>query len=197
MAGRAVERDLGIRNVNTYKPRLTPELTNALAGYIKPFLPSWIGIGALCQVDRLAFIDKEVRKNKGRWERCVIEALNRFSMTPFVKRKFRCGGEDFELDAATPATGEVLVGIDVKRIEARRDIHKRADEIVNKAAKLKTVCPGSRFGALVYYPFISEHVNVENRLRSEAVDGVVFAGESQESVENAVRFLLPMLGVTR
>ena len=101
----------------------------------------------------------------------------------------------FELDAATPEEGPIQAGIDVKRIEARRDIHKRCDEIVNKARKLKAAFPRSRFGAVVYYPFIDEHVNVQNRLRSEAVDSIVFASDSDDSINNAVRHLLSMLEV--
>jgi hypothetical protein len=197
IAARAVERDLGIRNVNTYVPRLSKEHATAIAGYMKPFLPAWVEIGALCHVDRVAFVDKEVRKNKGRWERAIVHALNHFSVQPFVKRRFECGNELFELDAATPADGDVRIGIDVKRIEARRDIHKRADEIVNKASKLKAAHPEASFGAVIYYPFISEHINVENRLRSNAVDAVVFAGESEESVVNAVRMLLAALGAAK
>lgn len=197
VAGRAVERDLGIKNVDTYRPRLTGDQAMALAGYMKPFLPSYLELSALCQVDRVAYVDKEVRKTKGRWERSIVRALNRFSNQPFRKRKFDCGGEAFELDAATPPEGPVEIAVDVKRIEARRDIHKRADEIVNKAAKLKTAYPNARFAAVVYYPFVSEHINVQNRLQSESVDTVVFAGESQDSVENAVRMMLAALGVDR
>ncbi|MCE2440940.1 MAG: hypothetical protein J4F39_16090 [Candidatus Latescibacteria bacterium] len=39
IAARAIERDLGIKNLNTYDPRLTRESANVIAGYIKPFLP--------------------------------------------------------------------------------------------------------------------------------------------------------------
>jgi hypothetical protein len=81
----------------------------------------------------------------------------------------------------------------VKRIEARRDIHKRCDEIVNKARKLKGAYPDSKFGVVVYYPFIEEHVNVQNRLRSPDIDGVVFASQSDDSITNAVRMLLSTL----
>lgn len=47
---------------------------------------------------------------------------------------------------------------------------------------------------VVYYPFIEEHANVHSRLRSPNTDGVVFAGQAAESVESAVRLLLPSLG---
>ena len=39
IAARAIERDLSIKNVDTYAPRLTQEHANVIAGYIKPFLP--------------------------------------------------------------------------------------------------------------------------------------------------------------
>lgn len=38
IAARAIERDLGIRNVDTYNPRVTRDQAIAIAGYIKPFL---------------------------------------------------------------------------------------------------------------------------------------------------------------
>lgn len=44
VAGRAIERDLDIRNVNTYQPRLTPDQTKVIAGYLKPFLPQELAI---------------------------------------------------------------------------------------------------------------------------------------------------------
>ena len=102
---------------------------------------------------------------------------------------------EFELDTATPERGEIDVGIDIKRIEARRDIHKRCDEIANKAAKLRSVFPKARFGAVVYYPFIDEHINIQNRLRSPDIQGIVFASESSDSIETAVRLLLSTLKV--
>jgi hypothetical protein len=197
IAARAIERDLSIKNVDTYSPRLSDEQAKVIAGYIKPFLPSYLEIPSLGQIDRIAFVDKEIRKEKGRWEKKILESLNRFSSLQFHKRLFEAEGEEFELDAASPKSGDIKVGIDIKRIEARRDIHKRCDEIVNKAAKLKSAFPNSKFGAVVYYPFIEEHVNIQNRLRSDNMDGVVFASETKESIENAVRMLLSTLGVSR
>lgn len=197
VAGRAVERDLGIKNLDTYQPRLSAGEASALAGFIKPFLPAFAEVGALCHVDRVAYVDKEVRKTKGRWERSIIAALNRYGRRGYKKRRFRANGESFELDAASPKEGAIRVGVDVKRIEARRDIHKRCDEIVNKAAKLKSECPDTKFAAVIYYPFPMEHVNVQHRLQSESVDAVVFAGESEESVDNAIRMLLATLGEER
>ena len=43
------------------------------------------------------------------------------------------------------------------------------------------------------YPFIEEHVNIHNRLRSSEIDGVVFAAESSDSIRNSVRLLLSAL----
>ena len=48
----------------------------------------------------------------------------------------------------------------MKRIEARRDIHKRCDEIVNKAFNFKHAFRGGKFGAMIYYPFVDEHANI-------------------------------------
>jgi hypothetical protein len=110
---------------------------------------------------------------------------------------FTADNEQFELDAATPKSGDIKVGIDIKRIEARRDIHKRCDEIVNKASKLKIAFPESKFGAVIYYPFIEEHVNIQNRLRSEKIDSIVFASETTDSIKNAVRMLLSTLGISK
>ncbi|HIE26642.1 TPA: hypothetical protein EYP66_05095 [Candidatus Poribacteria bacterium] len=197
IAARAVERDLSIKNLDTYNPRLSEDQIKVIAGYIKPFLPSYLEIPTLSRIDRVAFIDKEIRKVKGRWEKKILESLNRFGMLQFRKRMFVAEGEQFELDAASPESGGVKVGIDIKRIEARRDIHKRCDEIVNKADKVKSSFPGSKFGVVVYYPFIEEHINIQNRLRSDNIDGIVFASETKESIEHAVRLLLSTLGVSK
>jgi hypothetical protein len=196
IAARAIERDLSIKNADTYNPRLSHDEAKVIAGYIKPFLPPALAIPVLSHIDRIGFIDKEIRKRKGQWEKKVVETLNRFSTFEFHKRMFEAGGQQFELDAASPKTGDIEVGIDIKRIEARRDIHKRCDEIVNKAGKLKSPFAHAKFGAVIYYPFIEEHVNIQNRLRSEHVDCVVFASETRESITNAVRMLLPTLGVS-
>lgn len=196
IAARAIERDLSIKNLDTYGEKLSQDQAKVIAGYIKPFLPTYVEIPTLSRIDRIAFIDKEIRKRKGQWEKEILECLNRFSSLPFYKRLFETKGEKFELDAANPKMGDIIIGIDVKRIEARRDIHKRCDEIVNKAAKQKSAFPNSKFGAVVYYPFIEEHINIQNRLRSENIEGVVFASEMKESIENAVRLLLSTLGIS-
>ncbi len=197
IAARAIERDLSIKNVDTYSPRLSDDQAKVIAGYIKPFLPSYLEIPALSRIDRVAFVDKEIRKVKGQWERKILASLNRLGRLQFGKRKFVAEDDEFELDAASPKRGDIKFGIDIKRIEARRDIHKRCDEIVNKAAKLKSAFPASKFGAVIYYPFIEEHVNIQSRLRSPSIAGVVFASEGSESIENAVRMLLSTLGVPK
>ncbi|MGQ9684276.1 MAG: hypothetical protein ACUVX9_17230 [Anaerolineae bacterium] len=195
LAARAVERDLDLRNLDTYLPRLSEGDARLLAGYLKPFLPSYLELPALSALDRVAYVDKEIRKNKGRWETRVVAALNRHSAVPFRKRRITVNGENYELDAATPKEGTIHAAVDVKRIEARRDIHKRCDEIVNKARRLKSAYPGARFGAVLYYPFVDEHVNVQSRLRSGDIDGVVFASEGDASLDSGVRHLLAMLAV--
>lgn len=194
IAARAIERDLNIRNLDTYSPGINNDEAKLIAGYIKPFLPLFIEIPSLCQIDRIAYIDKEVRKKKGRWERHIVDALNKGTGKIFKKRKFESDGEPFELDAAYPINGQAEIGIDIKRIEARRDIHKRCDEIVNKASKFKKEFPVSKFGVVMYYPFIDEHINIENRLKSGFIDGVVFAAETMQSIDNSVGFLLSLLG---
>ena len=196
IAARAIERDLSIKNVDTYSPRLNDDQAKVVAGYIKPFLPSYLELPTLIGIDGISFIDKEIRKRKGQWEKKVLESINRFSGLEFHKRMFVAEGERFELDAANPKTNDVKTGIDIKRIEARRDIHKRCDEIVNKAVNLKSAFPSSKFGVVVYYPFIEEHTNIQNRLRSNNIDGIVFASGTKESIDSAVRMVLSTLGVS-
>jgi hypothetical protein len=190
IAGRAIERDLGIKNLDTYSPNTSTENAQIIAGYIKPFLPPYLEIHALCHLDRTSYVDKEVRKSKGRWERIVLSSLNQNATVPFRKRKFAFGREEFEIDAATPIEGSIRIGVDIKRIEARRDIHKRCDEIANKSRALRSAFHGARFGAVIYYPFIDEHANIQSRLGSAGVRNVVFAGESNESISTAIRMLL-------
>lgn len=48
----------------------------------------------------------------------------------------------------------------------------------------------AKFAAVIYYPFIDEHINIQSRLKSKKIDGVFFASESDESVETAARILL-------
>ncbi len=195
IAARAIERDLGIKNLNTYYCHLAEKEACSIAGYIRPFLPDSISLPALTEIDRIMFGDKEIRKIKGQWETIVIKSLNSLSNLIFKKTKFQDNGQEFELDAAARDTKKgVVYAVDIKRIEARRDIHKRTDEIVNKAAHFKAVYPEGKFGTVIYYPFISEHGNVRDRLLSPNIDSVVFAGALTDSIVNAVKLLLSKMG---
>jgi hypothetical protein len=190
VAERAIERDLGLKGLSSYSPCFQKDSAKTLAGYLKPFLPDRMELDSFCAVDRLMFLDKEIRKGKGQWEKLVRVALSAAGEVAgmkggFKKRKFEAGREFFELDAAYPGTGDILIGVDIKRIEARRDIHKRCDEIVNKAAKFKGIYRKGKFVAFIYYPFLEEQTHVTNRLRSENVDVVVFASENEDSIRNA------------
>jgi len=197
VAARAIERDLGIKNVDTYRPRLTKTQALLIAGYIKPFLPPAVPIPTLTYLDITEYIDKEIRKGKGQWEREIREALNKFGHLKFKKRHFKYQGEDYEIDAAAPETGPLKYAIDIKRIEARRDIHKRSDEIINKANRFVRVHPHGVFGAVIYYPFFQEHANIQDRLRADSITSVVFASEDKESIGNAVRLLLAKFGAAK
>ncbi len=194
IAARAIERDLGIRNLDTYDCRLSKEDAVAISGYVKPFLPDSMPLLALTELDRVMFVDKEIRKQKGQWETRVVEALNCHAKLGFKKTKFRHNDQYFELDAAAMIGNRIAYGIDIKRVEARRDIHKRSDEIINKANHLKSVYPKAKFGVVFYYPFIDEQTNVQSRLDSPFIDAVFFAGSSPESVNSAVKLLLGKLG---
>jgi len=197
IAARAIERDLGIANVDTYDPKLSPEQSAAIAGYLKPFLPASVALPTLVHLDQVEYVDKEIRALKGRWEKRVTDALSRASGRQFAKRKIDVQGEGFEVDAAFPSSGQVGLAVDIKRIEARRDFHKRVDEIVNKATKVKKHNPSAKFGAVVYFPFEDQHAQIRNRLGESAVDAVAFANELDESIQRAARDVLRTFGVMR
>jgi hypothetical protein len=194
VAARAIERDLGIPNVDTYEPNLSLQESAAIAGYLKPFLPASVALPTLVQLDEVEYVDKEMRALKGRWEKRVTDTLTRASGRQFGKRKINVQGEGFEIDAAHPPVGTVLLAVDIKRIEARRDFHKRVDEIVNKATKVKKHNPSAKFGTIIYFPFEDQHAQIRNRLGESAVDAVAFANELDPSIEQAVRDLLRALG---
>jgi hypothetical protein len=200
VAQRALARDLGF-SFDPYAPKITPAQASILAGYIKPMLPPAIAVPALMELDRFFWTDKEMRALKGNWEVVVTDAINSASDCAFRKRKFSVAhdlrSDSFEIDAAYPATGEIQVAVDVKRIESRRDIHKRADEIINKAVKFKSVHPKGKFVVVIYYPFPTEHINVQSRLQSADIDGVYFAGASKSSIANAVSLLVGQLGLKK
>jgi hypothetical protein len=204
IAGRAIRRDLGF-DVDTYRPRLTPAQANQLAGYVKPFLPPAVALPGIEAIDDWFYVDKEIRSYQGRWESLITDSLTRRTGNTFKKRKFTIIDDEsgklleFELDAAMPAKGEPIeIGVDVKRIGSPRDIHKRADEIVNKATKFKQQYPTGKFGAVIYYPFdAAGQFNITNRIRSPYIDGHVFpAGDSPDYVVSAVLLLIPQLGLT-
>jgi hypothetical protein len=197
IAARAIERDLSIRNLDTYNPKITEENSKIIAGYTTPFLPPFIEIPAILFVDKIEFIDKEIRKAKGNWEKEILININKYSNYKFAKKKFVIANEEFELDAAAMRNDVIIFGIDIKRIEARRDIHKRCDEIVNKSVRLKEAFPESKFAAVIYYPFVEEHSNVKSRLGATSIDTVVFASAGKESIINAVRLLVSSLGASK
>lgn len=190
VAQRAIKRDLGV-DIDTYAARMTKKKAAILAGYVKPMLPKEIAVPALLMLDHHFWVDKEMRAEKGRWEREVRELLNLYGTVVFRKRKFTHGAP-FELDAAHP--GEVAepveIGIDVKRYESPRDFHKRGDEITQKAAHLKAAYPDAKFYAVIYYPFPGLHEEVRRRYAGQRIDGIFFAGVRRDSVRPAVRQIL-------
>ena len=190
---RAIKRDLGY-DLNTYSAKIDEKHALLLAGYIKPLLPPALALPALLELDRFWWTDKKLRARKGNWEKAVTVELNRQSDADFRKRMFICDSEEFEIDAAYPPNGEpIKVAVDIKRIESPRDIHKRADEIINKATKFKKIYPESTFVAVVYYPFPNQHINVQSRLHSQFIDDLYFAAETSSSIESAVDLLLGKL----
>lgn len=191
VAARAIERDLDIRNLDTYNPKLSEADAQRIAGYIKEMLPDEVSIEALRELDRVEFMDKEKRRAKGHWEDRVRDALSQGSGLEFRKRSFTVGGEQYEIDAAYPVTGPVEVAIDVKRIEARRDFQKRSDEIVNKSTAFKKLNPRGKFAAVVYYPF--EQEAVRSRLISPDIDVVEFATDDDASIAIAAKNLTKTL----
>src|SRR2546422_4965794 len=197
VAARALERDLGIANVDTYEPNLSSDETSVIAGYLKPFLPASVALPTLVKLDQVEYVDKEIRALKGRWEKRVTDALSRASGRQFAKRKIDVQGEGFEIDAAFPPDGDVEFAVDIKRVEARRDFHKRVDEIVNKATKVKKHNPGAKFGTVIYFPFEDQHAQIRNRLGESAVDAVAFANELDESIQLAATEGLRTFGVMR
>lgn len=190
IAQRAVKRDLGI-TLNTYASQIRRETAFALAGYLKPMLPKELAVPALLMLDHFWWVDKEMRAGKGRWENRVREALNRLLVEGrFRKRKFQHPGGSFELDAAYPERGTVAVGVDVKRFESPRDFHKRGDEITQKVSHLRDVHPSAQFFAVIYYPFPARHADVRTRYQGQGINGIVFAAETNESIEGAARQVL-------
>jgi hypothetical protein len=197
VAGRAIVRDLGMKGFDTYNPRFKKGEALKLAEYVMPFLPPSLPVASLGLVDRIAYIDKEIRKGKGNWEKEICQAANTHGAPrKYKKTKFPCDGQEYELDAASYSDPQTIeVGIDVKRVESPRDIHKRTDEIINKAAKFKKLYPKSKFGVVAYYPFAEGQEEFRKRAKSEYIDGLVFANDEEGVIEAQVRALLEMMGV--
>lgn len=202
VAQRAIARDLGV-TFDTYSDKISSEHASLLAGYIKPMLPPSIALPALMELDRYSWVDKALRANKGNWEKKILSQLCQTSGMAFAKQKFNVALKDstkseaFELDAAYVDAGTIVFAIDIKRIESPRDIHKRADEIINKATKYKSVYPSGKFIAVIYYPFPNQHINVLSRLESDNIDDIFFAGESDSSIESAVDMLAGKLSIKK
>lgn len=197
VAQRAIKKELGF-DFNTYGTRITEAQAHLLAGYLVRILPPAIAVPALMELDRYAWVDKMMRASKGNWEKAVTKAINEITTSTFKKRKFVCDDETFEIDAANPPKGEPIeVAIDVKRIESPRDIHKRADEIINKAAKFKKVYPSGKFVAVVYYPFPTQHINATNRLKSPHIDYVFFAAATESSIKATADMIVGTLCLER
>jgi phosphoribosylpyrophosphate synthetase len=180
---RALQRDLGLKSIDTYNPRLTRELALRISEYLKPLLPSSVTLSAMVQLDWTEFMDKEIRASKGRWETRVLQTISVAYGLPFKKRKIVLNGEEYEIDAATPLVGDIIMAVDVKRLEAERDLHKRCDEIVRKASALKETHKNAKFVAVIYYPF--DKNDIRNRLSNSDIDKVVFADNSPSSIEIA------------
>lgn len=191
VASRAIKRDLGI-NIDTYGKSLSVEKANILAGYLKPMLPKEIAIPALMELDRYFWTDKEMRAAKGRWEQKVIKFISKSLNLEVKKTKFTSHTNDqYELDGSYQTSdGNISLAVDVKRIEALQDIHKRSDEIVNKAEHFKSVYPNGKFYAFVYFPFPNQYINVKSRLSNPNIDDVFFAAETDSSIETAAQILV-------
>ena len=192
---RAIQRDLGLKSIDTYNPKLDKELARRLAAYLLPLLPESATITAIAQLDRTEYVDKEIRASKGRWEKVVLEKLAGMYGIPFRKRRFTYNNEDYEIDAAAPVSGSIGIGVDIKRIEATRDLHKRCDEIAGKARALKSAFPGAKVAAIVYYPFNKD--DIRSRLAGSDLDKVVFADSNEESIERAAAELLHALPISQ
>lgn len=192
IGGRAFDKDLGISNVDTYNPKIDEQEAKCIGKYLLNLLPNKFSLETLVQVDRLQFIDKEKRKIKGRWEDDIRKVLKEQTGLPFVKKMIRVV-KKYEIDAAYFKNDYLEYAIDVKVMGAKRDIHKRSDEIINKSVAYKQLYPKGKFAAVVYYPFNPE--DVIDRLKRPTIDSIVFADASQESIVIAVKELIKDLGI--
>lgn len=190
IAARAIKRDLGI-DIDTYATSIKRAHAEKLAEYAIQFLPKRLAIPALMELDRYFWTDKEMRAEKGNWEKRIVSALCDGSGKSFRKTKFKSGGKKYELDAAHPHSGEdIEIGIDIKRIESPRDHMKRGDEIISKAIKFKKEFPNGIFVAVVYFPFPDQHGTLEFRLKTDDIDYIYFAAESEDSISSCIQAII-------
>lgn len=77
LAGRAIERDLDIRNVDTYEARLNQTTRAAIAGYLKPFLPQEIAVPALRELDPVLLCRRGASRAKGAMGACSRRVARR------------------------------------------------------------------------------------------------------------------------
>lgn len=193
VAGRAFEKDLGIKNINTYEPNLDKHEALKIADYLLEQIPRTFLLESLKELDRNQFIDKEKRKFKGSWEILIREILVNITGLDFAKCKIKVNGEEYEIDAANFEGSYLKYAIDIKKIGARRDFQKRSDEIINKSDAYKKLYPKGKFAAVVHYPFEKEAV--KNRLRRDSIDYITFANDSPESIAEAVKDLAKNLQI--
>ena len=186
MGKRAIRKELALE-LDTYRPRLTEAQATLVAQFLLPCLPRMALVETLLALDAYQWVDSEIRKQKGRWEKKFQAELRKLEID-CKKRWFTSDGERFEIDVAYPKTGPIRLAIDVKSIGHPSDKQKRGDEIVNKASHFKQVHPDAVFIALVQYPFDIDREDVEHRLMSGSsnIDEVIFAGDDEESVATAV-----------
>jgi len=186
MGKRAIRKELELE-LDTYRPKLSHEQSMRLAAFLLGCLPKKMLVETLVALDAYQWVDSEIRKAKGRWEKTFEKELAKLKLE-FKKRKFKTDGEEFEIDLAFPKRGDIRLAVDVKSIGHPSDKHKRGDEIVNKAVKFKKQYPKGVFIALVQYPFPLDRDEVERRLRTGTtdIDDVIFAGDDEDSIATAV-----------
>lgn len=189
LESRVVKHELEM-NSDTFTKSISTDTAGILAGYINAMHSKEMTVSALVELGRCFWTDKQMCKNKCKWEKKIPNA----SALKFKKHKILFGSEEYELDATTPEAGENIdLGIDVKRIEAKQYIHKRIDEFVNKASKFKACLPTSNFFAVVYYTFPFNPTNLQTRNASSDINRVFFTDESIFSIQSTVEHLSSMI----
>lgn len=178
--------DLGIKILTHMALSLDRNKGYALAGYLMPEPPYVGNPFSLLLLDKVSYVDKEVPEVEG----AVGKQFCRLALSKngFKKRKFIPEGEEYEIDAAHQKAGSIKIGIDIKRIEARRDTHKAMRRIVNKANKFKKpiqflLC---RFYLLPFHRWTCEH---SEQIESIKIDLVVFASQDKENIANTCKMV--------